>query len=92
MFALLPVSWCASFVRLWVGPPLAITVSPVKAQQLFEALTRDELEVLRLCCVEDLSYDEAAQRLGLSRKALMQRLCSARLRVAEIWTAISADN
>ena len=90
MFALLPVSW---FARLrGIGPLPPIILTPVKAQQLFQALTHDELEVLRLCCVEDLSYDEAAQRLGLSRKALIQRLCSARLRVAEIWTAISADN
>lgn len=44
-------------------------------------LTRDELEILRLVNLEDLTQEEAAQRMGISRKTLWADLKNARKKI-----------
>ncbi len=43
---------------------------------------RDELETLKLCDLDDLTQEEAGQRLGVSRGTVQRILSSARKKVA----------
>lgn len=45
-------------------------------------LSRDELEVLKLCDLDDLSQEEAGSRMGVSRGTVQRMLSSARKKVA----------
>lgn len=45
-------------------------------------LARDELEALRLCDLEDLTQEEAGDRMGVSRGTVQRILSSARKKVA----------
>jgi len=44
-------------------------------------LTRDELEILRLVNIEELTQEEAARRIGISRKTLWTDLQRARKKI-----------
>ena len=44
-------------------------------------LTKDELEILRLVNIEELTQEEAAQRIGISRKTLWTDLQRARKKI-----------
>jgi RNA polymerase sigma-70 factor (ECF subfamily) len=50
-------------------------------QRAFDALPPLDAQVARLCLVEDVTYAEAAQRLGLSEGAVRNRLSRARARL-----------
>jgi len=45
-------------------------------------LYRDELEVLKLCDMDDLSQEEAGKRIGVSRGTVQRLLSQARKKVA----------
>jgi predicted DNA-binding protein (UPF0251 family) len=45
-------------------------------------LSRDELETLKLCDVDDLTQDEAGKRMGVSRGTVQRTLADARRKVA----------
>lgn len=45
-------------------------------------LARDELEALRLCDLEDLTQEEAGERMGVSRGTVQRIVSSARKKVA----------
>jgi RNA polymerase sigma-70 factor (ECF subfamily) len=47
-------------------------------------LPPDQREVLVLVCIEDMSYRDAAEILGVPMGTVMSRLCRARQRLAEI--------
>lgn len=50
-------------------------------QRAFDALPPLDAQVARLCLVEDVTYAEAAERLGLSEGAVRNRLSRARTRL-----------
>lgn len=49
-------------------------------------LSRDELEALKLCDLDDLTQEEAGERMGVSRGTVQRILTAARKKVA---TALS---
>jgi predicted DNA-binding protein (UPF0251 family) len=53
-------------------------------------LELDELEVLRLCDVENLTQEEAGVRMHVSRGTVQRLLASARRKVASALTASAA--
>jgi uncharacterized protein len=46
-------------------------------------LLRDELEVLKLCDLDDLTQEEAGTRMGVSRGTIQRILATARKKVAK---------
>jgi RNA polymerase sigma factor (sigma-70 family) len=46
-------------------------------------LSRDELEALKLCDLDDLTQEEAGARMGVSRGTVQRILASARKKAAE---------
>ena len=52
------------------------------------SLSRDELEALKLCDLDDLTQEEAGARMGVSRGTVQRILSVARKKVA---TAITQD-
>lgn len=59
--------------------PTGIPMSEVK--QI--SLSRDELEALKLCDVDDLTQEEAGSRMGISRGTVQRVLAAARKKVAK---------
>ncbi|MDA8422379.1 MAG: DUF134 domain-containing protein [Nitrospiraceae bacterium] len=59
--------------------PTGIPMSEVK--QI--SLSRDELEALKLCDLDDLTQEEAGSRMGISRGTVQRVLAAARKKVAE---------
>jgi RNA polymerase sigma-70 factor, ECF subfamily len=55
-----------------------------KVEQALTALNDDQRELLRLVCIEELSYKEVSQQLGVPMGTVMSRLARARLRLAEV--------
>ena len=53
------------------------------AQQAMNALPADQREVMLLVCVEEMSYKEAADVIGVPTGTVMSRLSRARLAVAK---------
>jgi predicted DNA-binding protein (UPF0251 family) len=49
-------------------------------------LSRDELEALKLCDLDDLTQEEAGKRMGVSRGTVQRILSAARKKVAEALT------
>jgi uncharacterized protein len=49
-------------------------------------LPRDELEALKLCDLDDLTQEEAGDRMGVSRGTVQRMLTSARKKVATALT------
>jgi predicted DNA-binding protein (UPF0251 family) len=47
------------------------------------SLSRDELEALKLCDVDDLTQEEAGSRMGISRGTVQRVLAVARKKVAK---------
>ncbi len=47
------------------------------------SLSRDELEALKLCDVDDLTQEEAGSRMGISRGTVQRVLAAARKKVAK---------
>ncbi len=58
--------------------PSGIPMTEIKKIVMY----RDELEVLRLCDMEDITQEEAGQRMGISRGTVQRILSSARKKVA----------
>lgn len=50
------------------------------------SLTRDELETLKLCDLDDLTQEEAGSRMGVSRGTVQRILSAARKKVATALT------
>lgn len=46
------------------------------------SLSRDELEALKLCDLDDLTQEEAGERMGVSRGTIQRILSSARKKAA----------
>ena len=46
-------------------------------------LSRDELEALKLCDLDDLTQEEAGERMGVSRGTVQRILADARKKVAK---------
>jgi predicted DNA-binding protein (UPF0251 family) len=46
-------------------------------------LSRDELEALKLCDLDDLTQEEAGERMGVSRGTVQRILANARKKVAK---------
>jgi predicted DNA-binding protein (UPF0251 family) len=59
--------------------PTGIPMSEVK--QI--SLSRDELEALKLCDLDDFTQEEAGSRMGISRGTVQRVLAIARKKVAE---------
>jgi uncharacterized protein len=59
--------------------PTGIPMSEVK--QI--SLSRDELEALKLCDLDDFTQEEAGSRMGISRGTVQRVLATARKKVAE---------
>ncbi len=49
-------------------------------------LYRDELEALRLCDLQDLTQEEAGERMGISRGTVQRILTAGRKKVAQALT------
>jgi predicted DNA-binding protein (UPF0251 family) len=49
-------------------------------------LSRDELEALKLCDLDDLTQEEAGKRMGVSRGTVQRILSAARKKAAEALT------
>jgi uncharacterized protein len=47
------------------------------------SLSRDELETLKLCDLDDLTQEEAGERMGVSRGTVQRILSEARKKVAK---------
>lgn len=47
------------------------------------SLSRDELEALKLCDLDDLTQEEAGSRMGISRGTVQRVLAAARKKVAK---------
>jgi RNA polymerase sigma factor (sigma-70 family) len=47
------------------------------------SLSRDELEVLKLCDLDDFTQEEAGSLMGISRGTVQRVLAAARKKVAE---------
>jgi predicted DNA-binding protein (UPF0251 family) len=47
------------------------------------SLSRDELEALKLCDLDDFTQEEAGSRMGISRGTVQRVLATARKKVAE---------
>ena len=62
--------------------PTGIPMSEVK--QI--SLSRDELEALKLCDLDDLTQEEAGARIGVSRGTVQRILSAARKKVAQALT------
>ncbi len=56
----------------------------VQVQNALDTLPTEQREVLLLVCVEDLSYQEAADVLGIPMGTVMSRLARARLKLAQL--------
>lgn len=63
---------------------LEARLSLERVRQAIERLPVDRREVLMLVCVEELSYHDAAEVLGVPQGTVMSRLSRARLQLAEI--------
>ena len=68
------------------APPVAPDEEEQRAvadliERAFAALPALEARIARLCLVEDLSYAEAAERVGLTESAVRNRLSRARTRL-----------
>lgn len=50
------------------------------------SLSRDELEALKLCDLDDLTQEEAGNRMGVSRGTVQRTLSAARKKVAAALT------
>jgi predicted DNA-binding protein (UPF0251 family) len=59
--------------------PTGVPMSEV--ERIF--LSRDELEALKLCDLDDLTQEEAGERMGVSRGTVQRILAAARKKVAE---------
>lgn len=46
-------------------------------------MTRDELEALKLCDLDDLTQEEAGEKMGVSRGTVQRILTAARKKVAK---------
>jgi RNA polymerase sigma-70 factor (ECF subfamily) len=55
-----------------------------RVRQAIERLPDEQREVLMLVCVEELSYRDAAEALGVPIGTVMSRLARARLKLAEM--------
>jgi len=62
--------------------PTGIPMSEVKQT----SLSRDELEALKLCDLDDLTQEEAGNRMGVSRGTVQRILSAARKKVAAALT------
>jgi predicted DNA-binding protein (UPF0251 family) len=62
--------------------PTGIPMSEVK--QI--TLSRDELEALKLCDLDDLTQEEAGKKMGVSRGTIQRVLSAARKKAAEALT------
>ena len=49
-------------------------------------ISRDELEALKLCDLDDLTQEEAGERMGVSRGTVQRILAAARKKVARALT------
>jgi uncharacterized protein len=54
------------------------------------SLSRDELETLKLCDLDDLTQEEAGERMGVSRGTVQRILSDARKKVAKALSTGSA--
>lgn len=52
-------------------------------QDAMTTLTEEQREILHLVCIEDMSYAEAAEVLGIPKGTVMSRLSRARLALSE---------
>jgi RNA polymerase sigma-70 factor, ECF subfamily len=55
-----------------------------QVQQAMGELPQEQREVLELVCIEQLSYKDAAQQLGIPLGTVMSRLARARLKLASL--------
>ncbi|MGE5174690.1 MAG: DUF134 domain-containing protein [Betaproteobacteria bacterium] len=62
--------------------PTGVPMSEIKQIPL----SRDELEALKLCDLDDLTQDEAGSRMGISRGTVQRILSAARKKVAQALT------
>lgn len=58
-----------------------------EVQQIIDTMPPEQREVLLLVCVEDLTYREAAEVLGIPIGTVMSRLARARKRLVEMTAA-----
>jgi len=63
--------------------PVNRIFTPQNGNEEFVILNVDELEALRLCDLENLDQDAAAERMGISRGTLQRILYAARKSMAE---------
>jgi RNA polymerase sigma-70 factor (ECF subfamily) len=59
----------------------------IEVQRAIDELPQEQREVLILVCIEDLSYREASEILGVPMGTVMSRLARARRRLVEIVAA-----
>ena len=62
---------------------LEATLMLRKTEAALLELSADQQDVLRLVCMEELSYAEAAEVLGIPKGTVMSRLARARMSLAE---------
>jgi predicted DNA-binding protein (UPF0251 family) len=74
-----PRKWriCSSILRGYFFKPRGASVSGLNIAEL----AGDELEAMRLCDVVDLDHEDAADRVGISRRTLERLLRIGRYKV-----------
>lgn len=65
------------------GPAIEARLMLQSVQAAMERMPEEQREVLHLVCIEEMSYAETADILGIPRGTVMSRLSRARLALAE---------
>lgn len=65
------------------GPAIEARLMLQSVQAAMERMPEEQREVLHLVCIEEMSYAETAEILGIPRGTVMSRLSRARLALAE---------
>lgn len=79
LMAARPYKWrrCSALLQDYFFKPRGITLSRLKIANI----KIDELEAMRLCDVDDLDHEDAAKRVGVSRRTIERLLNSGRFKV-----------
>lgn len=71
--------YLSPLLKKYFFKPRGLSLSELKIAEL----KGDELEAMRLCCLEDLMHESAAKRMRVSRRTLERILNSGQRKVTE---------
>ena len=71
--------FCSPHIRDYFFKPQGVPMGNVEIVEL----SADELEAMRICDIEDLEQEKAAEKMGISRGTVQRLLYSGRKKVAQ---------